>query len=177
MSDFVPRVPKLCEDPWIGEPSRQRRQHWEVTRRLVFEPASSEVRALLRRMRRAAGWRPHCQMEIAAARYDALALLYTLVDSGVPTDMKRWALQRAVDGIWEVPSQNFYGDISTREVALKIRDLEAERGFVRAVMEVKEVADAEETWAETAQDWAAYNAQTESLADAAVDDVCHLQIL
>ncbi len=102
MSDFVPRVPKLCEDPWIGEPSRQRRQYWEVTRRLVFEPALSEVRALLRRlrrMRRTAGWRPHRQLEIAAARYDALALLYMLVDSGVPTDMKRWSLQRAVDGI------------------------------------------------------------------------------
>jgi hypothetical protein len=80
MSDFVPRVPKLCEDPWIGEPCMQRRQHWEVTRELVFEPASSEVRALLRRMRRAAGWRPHRQMEIAAARYDALTLLYMLVD-------------------------------------------------------------------------------------------------
>jgi hypothetical protein len=159
----MPRVPKLCEDPWIGELSRQRRQHWEVTRRLVFEPASSEVRALLRhlrRMRRTAGWRPHRQMEIAAARYDALALLYVLVDSGVLTDMKRWALQRAVDWIWEVPSQNFYGDISTHEVALKIRDLEAERGFIRAVMEAKEVADAEETWAETAQDWAAYDAQS-----------------
>ncbi len=69
-------------------------------------------------------------MEIATARYDTLALLYMLVDSGVPTNV-RMALQRAVDG----------------------------------------------TWAETAQDWAAYDAQTESLADAAVDDVCNLQIL
>ncbi len=65
------RIPKLCED-LDREPSRQRRQHWEVTRRLVFEPAHSEVRALLRRMRRAAGWRPHRQMELAAARCDAM---------------------------------------------------------------------------------------------------------
>jgi hypothetical protein len=112
MSDFMARPPRLCDDPWVREPSRQRRQHWEVTWRLVFEPAHSEVRALLRC---AAGWRPHCAVEVAAARCDAMALLYLLVDSGVPTDMKLWAVQRAIDGVWKVPSQNFFGEVSTRE--------------------------------------------------------------
>jgi hypothetical protein len=111
-------------------------------------------------------------MEIAAARCDALALLYMLADTGVPPAC-RLALQSAVSGTWDSPSQNF----SIRERAVKIRDLETERGFTRGVKESEEVSQAEETWAESAQDWAAYDAQTESLADDAVYYVCNLQIL
>jgi hypothetical protein len=50
-----------------------------------------------------------------------LALLYLLVDCSVPTNMLLWAIQRPVDGNWEVTSENFLGEKSTREVALQIR--------------------------------------------------------
>jgi hypothetical protein len=38
-----------------------------------------------------------------------LALLYLLVDCSVPTNMLLWAIQRAVDGNWEVTSENSIG--------------------------------------------------------------------
>jgi hypothetical protein len=136
----------LCDDPWVGKPSRQRRRHWEVLRRLVLEWAHNEVRmnlCRLRHMRRACGWLPHREMEVAAARSDALAFLHLLVECSVHTDMLLWAIQRAANGDWEVSSENFHGEISTWDVALRIRELEVERGFTRAVREAKEVSKSE----------------------------------
>jgi hypothetical protein len=45
----------------------------------------------------------------------------SLIDCSAPTKMLLWAIQRAVDGNWEVTSENFLGEKSTREVALLIR--------------------------------------------------------
>jgi hypothetical protein len=72
----------LCDNPWVGEPSRQRHHHWEVLRlrRLVLERANRQVQMnlrRLRRMRRACGWLPHREMELAAARMSSVASLLT----------------------------------------------------------------------------------------------------
>jgi hypothetical protein len=118
MSDFVSSVPSLAEDPWVGVPSRQRRRHWEVICQLMLEPAVSDVRRTLCRVRRArmaVDWRPDRKTTVAAAANNARALLYLLVE--MPTDMLIWALNRAADGDWFSPSQNFHEGVSTRRGA------------------------------------------------------------
>ena len=99
---------------------------------MVLEVATDDVRDIFRRVRksrRAAGWRPCWAMELDAALQDVRGLLYLLVEVGVPTPMKLWALTRAAEGIWATPSQNVYDGISTADVALRILGLENDRAY------------------------------------------------
>jgi hypothetical protein len=73
-------------------------------------------------------------MGVSAGNCDILALLYLLVDCGVPTNMVLRAIQRAVDANWEVHLENFHGEISTLDLALQIRELELDRGLSSKVM-------------------------------------------
>jgi hypothetical protein len=158
----------LCDNPWVGEPSRQRRRHWEVLRCLVLERVHSQVLMILcrlRRVRRACSWLPNREMVLAAARSDTLAFLHLLVECSIHTDMLLWASQQAADGDCEVPSENYHGEVSTRNMALRIRNREVERGFMRAVREAKEVSElAEEAWAEASLNWKEFHECTEALA-------------
>jgi hypothetical protein len=67
--------------------------------------------------------------------------------------MKIWVLQRAATGDWEEPSQNYYGDICTQDVAIKTSKLETDRTSTRAVPEVKIVCEPKVAWNESAHNW------------------------
>jgi hypothetical protein len=87
MSDYLPVMPLITEDSWVGVPSHQVRRHWEVTRRLVLEVATDDVRDILCRVwksMRAAGWRPCRVMELDAALQDVRGLLYCWLKCGSP---------------------------------------------------------------------------------------------
>jgi hypothetical protein len=178
MSDYLPVMPLITEDPWVGVPSHQVRRHWEVTRRLVLEVATDDVRDILRRVqksRRAAGWRPCRVMELDAALQDVRGLLYLLVEVGVPTPMKLWALTRAAGGIWATPSQNFYKGVSTTDVALRIRGWENDRAYNEAVPDIRRITESECCWLEGRQPLEFYD-ETEQLCDEVVENFCTTKI-
>jgi hypothetical protein len=178
MSDYLPILPPITEDSWVGAPSHQVRRHWEVTRRLVLEVATNDVRDILRRVRksrRAAGWRPCRAMELDAALQDVRGLLYLLVEVGVPTPMKLWALTRAAEGIWATPSQIVYEGISTADVALRIRGWENDRTYNEAVPDIRRIMESECCWLEGRQPLEFYD-QTEQLCDEVVESFCTTKI-
>ncbi len=164
----------LSDDSWVGVPSRQRRRHWEVVRRLVLERATDDVLAVTRRIRacrRTNGWRPCRGMEVAAAEQDVYELIYLLVDQEVYTDMLLWALDRAATGQWRVPSVNEHNGLTTRDVALRLLDLETERGYIRAVEERAAVRDASCCWEEGLQG-PNFAAETEQICEERVYHIC-----
>jgi hypothetical protein len=93
--------PSLTEDSWVDVPSHRRRRHWEVMRKVVMCRSIENIGAMLQRVRhsrRACGWRPCREMELAAALQDVRELLYHLVEENVHSDMLLWALDRAAGG-------------------------------------------------------------------------------
>jgi hypothetical protein len=123
-------------------PSRQRRRHWEVVRRLVLERATDDVLAVMPRIRACRA------MEVAATEQDVFEMIYLLVDQEVYTDMLLWALDRAATGQWRVLSANEHNGITTREVALRLLELEIERGYTRKIEERAAVGDVSCCWDE-----------------------------
>jgi hypothetical protein len=141
----------LTDDSWVGVPSRQRSRHWEVVRRLVLERATDDVLAVMRWIRacrRTIGWCLCQAMEVAGAEQDVYEIIYLLVDQEVYTDMLLWALDRAATGKWSVPSTNEHNGVTTWDVALRLLELETERGYTRAVEERAAVGDASCCWDE-----------------------------
>jgi hypothetical protein len=141
----------LTEDSWVDVPSHQRRRHWEVVRRLDLERATDDVLAMTRQIRACRctnGWRPCRAIDTAEAEQDVWELIYLLVDQEVYTDMLLWALERAATGQWRIPSGNEHNGVTTRDVALRVLDLEHERGYSRAVEERAAVSDASCCWDE-----------------------------
>ncbi len=178
MSDYLPVTPLITEDSWVGIPSHQVRRHWEVTRRLVLEVATDDVRDILlrvRKSRRAAGWRPCRVIELDAALQDVRGLLYLLVEVGVPTPMKLWALTRAAVGIWAAPSQNYYEGVSTTDVALGIRGWENDRAYNEAIPDIRRITESECCWLEGRQPLEFYD-ETEQLCDEVVENFCTTKI-
>ncbi len=74
-------------------------------------------------MRRVAGWRPDKATEVAAASSDELALLHMLLEFSAPTDMLLWALKRAADAEWLIPSQNLHKGFLTHNISARINGL------------------------------------------------------
>jgi hypothetical protein len=85
-------------------------------------------------------------MDTAAAEQDVWELIYLLVDQEVYTDMLLWALEQAATGQWRVPSAKEHNGVTTQDVALRVLDLEHERGYTRAVEERAAVGDASCCW-------------------------------
>jgi hypothetical protein len=178
MSDYLPILPPITEDSWVGVPSHQIRYHWEVTQRLVLEVVTDDVGNIFRRVRkssRAAGWRPCRAMEQDAVLQDVRELLYLMVEVGVPTPMKLWALTRAAEGIWATPGQNVYDDISTADVALHIHRLENDLAYNEAVPDIKRIMESECCWLEGHQPVEFYD-HTEQLCDEVVEGFCTTKI-
>jgi hypothetical protein len=164
----------LSTHSWVGVPSRQHRRHWKVVRWLVLDGATDDVLAVTRRIRacrRTNGWRPRRAMEVAAAEQNVYELIYLLVDQEVYTDMLLWALDRAATGQWRVPSINEHNSLTMRDVALRLLDLETERGYTRAFEERVAVGDASCCWEEGLQgpDFAA---DTEQICEERVYYIC-----
>ena len=145
---------------------------------MVLEVATDDVRDIFRRVRksrRAAGWHPCRAMELDAALQDVRGLLYLLVEVGVPTPMKLWALTRAAEGIWATPSQNVYDGISTADVALHIHRLENDLAYNEAVPDIKRIMESECCWLEGHQPVEFYD-HTEQLCDEVVESFCTTKI-
>jgi hypothetical protein len=102
---------------------------------------------------------------------EGVAVQNLLVDLGVPTLMKVWALSKAAQGEWQEPSQNFHDGVSTAEVTVEIRRYENQRSYNQAVPDLKHVQEAECCWAEGYQ-LVEFNEETEQLCDDAVYDFC-----
>ncbi len=166
--------PSLTEDSWVGVPSHRRRHHWEVMRKVVMCRSIENIGAMLQRVRhsrRACGWRPCREMELAAALQDVRELLYHLVEENVHSDMLLWALDRAAGGLWRLPSDNESNGSTTRDVAERLLQLELERGYTKPVEEKAGIADAPCGWEEgiVGDDFCR---QTEWLCSKVVYDFC-----
>jgi hypothetical protein len=85
-------------------------------------------------------------MDTAAAEQDVWELIYLLVDQKVYTDMLLWALKRAATGQWRIPSANEHNGVTTQDMALRVLDLEHERGYTQAVEARAAVGDASCCW-------------------------------
>jgi hypothetical protein len=87
-------------------------------------------------------------MENTEAEQDIWELSFLLVYQEVYTDMLLWALERAATGQWRIPSANEHNGVTTRDVTLRVLDLEHERGYTRAVKERAAVSYASCCWDE-----------------------------
>jgi hypothetical protein len=114
-------------------------------------------------------------MELDAALQDVRGLLYLLVEVGVPTPMKLWALTRAAEGIWATPSQNVHNGISTADVALRIRGLENDSAYNEGVPDIKRIMELEYCWLEGRQPVEFYD-HAEQLCDKVVESFCTTKI-
>jgi hypothetical protein len=103
-------------------------------------------------------------MELAAAQQDMRELMYLLLDINVHSDMKLWALERAVTGQWRVPSANTDNGTTTRDVALLLLGLEHERGYTGPLEEKERLLDAPCCW-EEGMVGSEFSRQTEHLCD------------
>ena len=93
----------------------------------MLERATDDVLAVTRRIRACRA------MEVAATEQDVFDMIYLLVGQEVYTDMLLWALDRAATGQWRVLSANEHNGITTREVALRLLELEIERGYTEVL--------------------------------------------
>ncbi len=104
------------------------RHHWEMTRLLVLQVVTDDVTSSAGCRDPAVQWAgTPAELWSSTALQDARELLCLLVEVGVPTPMKLWALTRAAEGDCACPSQNNYNRTSTADIAIRIRELENDR--------------------------------------------------
>ncbi len=84
--------------------------------------------------------------------------------------MLLWALKRAADAEWLIPSQNFHEGFSTQDISAQIN--ETDHSDTRAVMQAPEILYCRRCREAMSLNSEEFNAETEVLADEAVLAEC-----